>query len=391
MKSFAIVIIGYNRLPGLKRLVESLEKVDFDNRHDIHLIFSIDNSGKKEVENYANDYNWPFGEKHVRTFPERQGLKKHILSCGDFTQKYDIVALLEDDLFVSDSFYHYAYQAADFYFDDDNIAGISLYGFQKNWLNWVLRFEPQKSDYDSYFLKVAQSWGQVWTNRKWSQFKEWYNAHSDFTKSDTIPEYLNTWPESSWLKYHDRYCIETNKYFVYPYVSISTNFSDSGEHSSQTSTDHQVELMYGKKEYKFPDFSSSSIQYDEYMNRIGLGQYLEIPEDELCVDFWGTKPKSQYKRYLLSLESKDYQVIKEFALSLRPIELSVMLGIQGKGIFLYDTNQTSKAKKYDGEYQRYLYSIRSRESGKIFPFAIKLRIKDVWTRGINKIRKKLHK
>lgn len=391
MKSFAIVLIGYNRLPGLRRLVESLEKVDYDDRKDIHLIFSIDNSGKKDVENFANSYNWPFGEKHIRTFPERQGLKKHILSCGDFTQSYDIIALLEDDLFVSDSFYHYAYQAADYYYDDDNIAGISLYGFQKNWLNWVLRFEPQKSEFDTYFLKVAQSWGQVWTYKKWSQFKEWYSAHIDFTKSDKIPEYLNTWPESSWLKYHDRYCIETNKYFVYPYVSISTNFSDSGEHSAQTSTDHQVELMYGKKVYSFPAFSSCSIKYDEYMDRVGLGKYIEIPDEELCVDFWGTKSTSLYKRYLLSLESKEYKVINEFALSLRPVELSVMLGIKGKGIFLYDTEVKGQPQKYDGKYQRYLYSIRSRESGKIIRFAVKLRIRDVWSRGINKIRKRLHR
>lgn len=391
MKSFAIVLIGYNRLPGLRRLVESLEKVDYDNRKDIHLIFSIDNSGKKDVENFANGYYWPFGEKHVRTFPERQGLKKHILSCGDYTQSYDIVALLEDDLFVSDSFYHYAYQAADYYYDDDNIAGISLYGFQKNWLNWVLRFEPQKSEFDTYFLKVAQSWGQVWTSKKWSQFKEWYSAHIDFTKSDTIPEYLNTWPESSWLKYHDRYCIETNKYFIYPYVSISTNFSDSGEHSSQTSTDHQVELMYGKKVYSFPTFSSCAIKYDEYMDRVGLGKYLEIPDEELCVDFWGTKSSALYKRYLLSLESKEYRVIKEFALALRPVELSVMLGIKGKGIFLYDTEEKVQAQRYDGSYQRYLYSIRSRESGKIIRFAVKLRFRDVWARGISKIRKRLHR
>ena len=161
MKSFAIVVIGYNRLPGLKRLVESLEKVDYNGRSDINLIFSIDNSGKKDVEEYAKQYHWPHGKKHIRVFPERQGLKKHILSCGDFTEKYDIVAILEDDLYVSDSFYNYAYQAVEYYFEDDNVAGISLYGFQKNWLDWVLRFEPQKNEFDTYFLKIAQSWGQV--------------------------------------------------------------------------------------------------------------------------------------------------------------------------------------------------------------------------------------
>ena len=389
MKSFAIVLIGYNRLPGLKRLVKSLESVDFKGRKDIHLIFSIDNSGSKLVEDFANEYEWPHGEKCVRTFPERQGLKKHILSCGDFTEQYDIVCLLEDDLYVSDSFFNYAYNAAEFYFDDDRIAGISLYGFQKNWLDWLLRFEPQKSEYDAYFLKVAQSWGQVWTKRKWNLFKRWYENNKEFTRSESIPQYLNTWSESSWLKYHDRYCIETDRYFVYPYVSISTNFSDSGEHSANTSTDHQVELMYGKTMYSFSQFTDDAICYDEYMNRIGLGKFLDVPEEELCVDFWGTKPEKLYKRYLISLEDKKYKIEREFALSLRPIELSIMCDISGKGIFLYDTSKKGKNEKYDGKYSRYLYSIRSGESGKLIRFACKLRVVDVWNRGIAKI-KKMH-
>lgn len=390
MRSFAIVLIGYNRLPGLVRLVQSLEKVDYNNRDDIHLIFSIDNSGKQDVENFAKEYNWPHGQKHIRTFKERQGLKKHILSCGDFTEEYDIVALLEDDLFVSDSFYNYAYNAADYYFDDDRVAGISLYGFQKNWLNWVLRFEPQKTEYDTYFMRIAQSWGQVWTKKKWQGFKDWFENNKEFTKSDRIPQYLNTWPESSWLKYHDRYCIENDKYFVYPYISISTNFSDSGEHSTQTSTDHQVELMCGKKSYRFPDFAENAVVYDEYMDRMKIGKHLAIPDDLLCVDFWGTKPTSSYKKYLLSLEAKEYLVEKEFALALRPIELSVILGIKGRGIFLYNTEVKASKPKYDGNYYRYLYSIRSRESGKIIRFALKLRVKDVWARGKAKLKKLLH-
>ena len=54
------------------------------------------------VEKFATEYNWEYGEKIVRTFPERQGLKKHILQCGDYTSKYDVVVILEDG--AKDSF-----------------------------------------------------------------------------------------------------------------------------------------------------------------------------------------------------------------------------------------------------------------------------------------------
>jgi hypothetical protein len=389
MKSFAIVIVCYNRLPGVMRLVKQLEKADYDNRKDIDLIFSIDNSGTSLVEDYANEYLWPYGQKIVRTFSERQGLKKHILQCGEYTEQYDIVTILEDDIFVSDSFYNYAYQAAEYYWEDNNIAGISLYSFQKNWLNWVYRFEPQKNDKDTYFLKIAQSWGQVWTRNKWRPFKEWYLKHKEFSKGGNIPSALYSWPDSSWLKYHDRYCIENNKYFVYPYVSLSTNYSDPGEHATYPVTDHQVELQYSKKIYNFSPFNKDAIRYDEYMEREGLARFLGVNSNELCVSLWATKPNTFLKRYLLTTDILPYKCIANYSLSLRPIELSVIQGIIGNGIYLYDTTVNKKKTKGNATYQRLLYSMRSHDGIQILSFGIKLFINEVCTKLSIKMRKKL--
>ena len=373
MKSFAIVVICYKRLEGIKRLLNCLEKADYDGRSDIDLIFSIDNSGSRNVEDFTQQYEWPHGEKKIRTFSERQGLKKHILQCGDFTTQYDILALFEDDIFVSDSFYHYAYNAAEYYWDDDNIAGISLYNFQKNWLDRVFRFEPQRSRYDSYFLKIAQSWGQVWTKKKWAKFMDWYIENQEFTKVNSIPYSLNMWPDSSWLKYHDRYCIETNRYFVYPYVSLTSNFSDIGQHSQVAVNDHQVELQYGKKEYYFSPNDREAIRYDEYMEREGLGEYLGIDEESLCVDIWGKKDKSLYKRYLLSSETLNFKIIKSFSLSLRPIELSVIQNLSGNDMTLYDTSEKYKnKKKYKNNFKMMQYSIRSHDAKTLLFFSLKL-------------------
>jgi hypothetical protein len=341
------------------------------------------------MEDFANEYHWPFGEKTVRTFPQRQGLKNHILQCGDYTEQFDIVCVLEDDIYVSNSMYHYAYQASEFYWDDDSIAGISLYSFQKNWLNWLVRFEPQRSVYDAYFLKVAQSWGQVWLRNKWRKFKEWYELNKVFTKSSNIPLYLQSWPESSWLKYHDRYLIETNRYFVYPYVSLTTNFSDAGEHAHFTVNDHQVELQYNKKEYSFAKLLDDSIRYNEYMNREGLGSFVGLPDDLLCIDFYNTDKRRDGKQFLLSLNHYNFRIVKQFSLSLRPIELNVIENLQGNGIYLYDLTKKESQRKWDGDYNRILYSIRSHSSSEILKFPIKLRFKDVYTRVMEKLRKYL--
>ena len=386
LKSFAIVLVCYNRLPGIKRLLKSLEKVDYDNRNDIHLIFSIDHSGTNSIESFAESYTWQFGEKHIRAFKERQGLRSHVLQCGDYTNDYDIVAVLEDDLYVSDSFYHYAYQASEYYWDEDSVAGISLYSFQKNWLDWLIRFEPQRNNYDTYFLKVAMSWGQIWVRHKWRQFIKWYRENEYFEVSDNIPSYLNSWPESSWLKYHDRYCIETNRYFVYPYVSISTNFSDAGEHALFGVTDHQVELMYGKKEYSFPQFNNNAIVYDEYMNREGLGHYIGVDENDLTTDLYGTKKSNLWSKYLLSTNHYNYHIVKRFALALRPIELSIIENIDGDGIFLYDTSRVEHNDGFNGKYNRILYSIRSHSSKELLLFSLKLFKEDI----IKKLNAHLH-
>lgn len=372
MKSFAIVIVCYKRIEGIKRLLRALENVDYAGRKDITLIFSIDNSGTDIVNDFASEYNWIYGEKRIREFPERQGLKKHILQCGDFTKEYDIVVVLEDDIFVSNSLYYYAYQAAEFYWNDDNVAGISLYSFQKNWLNWNLRFEPQKTIYDAYFMKIAQSWGQVWTKNKWNKFKDWYVLNQEFTYTKKIPEYLCKWPDSSWLKYHDRYCIETNRYFVYPYLSLSSNCSNPGEHTNSTVNDHQVELQYHKKNFLFPKFEKNAIIYDEYMDRMGLGKFLGIEERDLCIDFWNTKSSYIYRRFLLSTQKMDYKIVKQFSLSLRPIELSVIQNIYGSGIYLYDRNQYEKHKNFDANYSLYEYSFRTHDAKEMLIFSIKL-------------------
>lgn len=387
MKSFAIVIVGYKRLDGIKRLVQSLDAVDYDGRNDITLIFSIDNSGDTVVEEYARNYEWRHGEKIVRTFSERQGLRNHILQCGEYTKQYDIVSVLEDDIFVSNSFYHYAYQAATFYEHDDRIAGISLYAFQKNWLDWMLRFEPQQTGYDAYFLKIAQSWGQVWLREKWEHFMEWYQENLDFSYTDQIPEYLMTWPKSSWLKYHTRYCIETDRFFVYPYVSISTNFSDAGEHADMTINDHQVELMFDKRQYSFSHLSENAVVYDEYCNRCNLAPYLHVASEELTVDFFGTKRKNLYKRYVLTTQNLKYKVVSSFSLSLRPIEMSVILGMGGTGIYLYDTTEKGRGRE-DGRYNLLLYSLRSHDARCLFPLAAKL-LKKECMRALRRKTKKL--
>jgi len=122
----AIVAIGYNRPLSMKRLYSSLAAADYLG-DDVTLYISLDKGEKQsELISDAEAFNWPFGKKIVRSFPEKQGLKKHVLQCGDLVEKHDAIIVLEDDIIASPCFYNYVKQAVAFYGDDSRIAGISL-------------------------------------------------------------------------------------------------------------------------------------------------------------------------------------------------------------------------------------------------------------------------
>lgn len=337
MHKYAIVVIGYNRTDSISRLLSSLNQVEYFN-DQVDLIISIDNSGSDEVENCAKLFEWKYGYKTIKTYPERLGLRQHILICGDFVEEYDAIAVFEDDILVSPAFYNYMRQAVPFYEDDHNIAGISLYSHL--WAEGVGRpFTPEKAMYDTYFLQHAQSWGQIWMKKQWLVFKEWYKSNNGEIKEDIkTPSHIIDWPKSSWLKYHIKYCIDLNKYFVYPYFSYTTNFVDFGQHCKVKTTVYQVPMDYrNTSNINFSEFGNAGTPcYDVFFERQFIGEKLGVQDEDLHINLYGGKPDDVSKRYFLTSKPKNYKILKSFALELRPHEMNVIFEIPGKDIFLYD-------------------------------------------------------
>ena len=85
MKKLAILAIGYNRVDSISRLLESLNVANYGG-DQVPLIISIDNSGSDDVEKYANQFLWKHGEKIVKTYPERLGLRKTYFDMWRTTQ-----------------------------------------------------------------------------------------------------------------------------------------------------------------------------------------------------------------------------------------------------------------------------------------------------------------
>ena len=357
----AIVVVAYNRPRSLSRILNSLSAANYPDA-EIPLVISIDRGDNQEVLDIANAYQWEYGEKTVLYQEENLGLRAHVLKCGNLTEQYENIIMLEDDLYVSPAFFLYSAEALAFTKDQKNIAGISLY---KHMLNVNVRepFEPLQDGYDNWYMQMASSWGQAWTRKQWKDFYTWYEKNKDQPlEADTMPVFISSWPDRSWLKYFNKYIVETNQYFFYPQQSLTTNFADEGANMTECVNDYQVPLLMAlDKIYYFSDMEQSLAVYDIFYENQKLLTVLQefcsgIEKDTLTIDLYGGKPC--HTRYLLTSLSLPHRVIASCGRRLRPIDANIIKKVIGNDFFLYDMEKAVKAPQIDPA-EKYLYNYKA--------------------------------
>ena len=342
MADIPIVVVAYNRLESLKRILASLSRGEYP-REPVELIISIDRGDNQEVLQYADAFPWPHGEKRVIYRQENLGLKRHILTCGDLTQDHDGIILLEDDLVVSPDFYRYAQECCTFVQGQDRIAGVALYNHRLSQLTEKV-FEPLEDGFDNWYFRYACSWGQMWTKEQWALFKAWLMAHSDydFAASAKIPEHIKDWGKHSWLKYHIAFCIETDRFFLYPRVARTTCFSDAGVNFSESENTFQVPLMAAGRTgaLRLSHLEESKAVYDQWMENLFLSRFLG---KDACIDLYGAKTDFEGKNYLLTTSGVEGgKVICSFGREMRPQEWNVLGEVPGDVIRLYQLSPNAK-------------------------------------------------
>jgi len=335
-----IVVVAYNREKSLARLLNSLKKANYPNSN-IELIISIDFAdNNNHVLEIANDFSWEQGKKTVVYHEENLGLRKHIIKCGDLSQEYGSVIILEDDLLVSPNFYNYTISALEFCEPDDKIGGISLYNQQLN-VHSKENFSPLEDGFDNWYLQYASSWGQAWSANQWKGFKSWYDLGHNLDNNVEVPNYVRRWSEKSWLKYYIAYLISNDKFFLYPRIALSTNFSDAGTHMLSDSTIYQVPVLCSaKKDYNFSKLDQSISVYDAFYENMLLHQQLNLKREDITIDLYGNK--NTHYRYLLTSKILDYKIVQSFSKSIKPIDANIFFKMPGNELFLYDTKSDAK-------------------------------------------------
>lgn len=338
-KNPAIVVCAYNRSKPLMRLLKSLANATYSDL-EITLIISIDNSDNKDVLGIANAFVWAHGEKEIIIHDRHLGLKEHVLRCGDLTSRFDSLIMLEDDLLVSPFFYEYAKQVVHYYEKEEPVAGISLYNYQVA-ESCFYPFQAIDDGSDVYFMQVASSWGQVWTTKQWQDFRKWFALNPEIPDNSSIPSYLKFWGKHSWKKHFIHYLIATNKYFVFPRLSLSTNFEEEGTNSSSNNVFH-VSLQTTHSQYKFKQLANSKSIYDAWFEILpaSLNQHISaLSSYDYEVDLYQTKVEYS-KKYVLT-SKKAQQPILSYSSELFPLEVNAIFDLDGNEINLFDTSSNT--------------------------------------------------
>jgi hypothetical protein len=326
----AIVVAGYNRPDCLRRILGSLAEALV--HPDTQLVISIDQGGSDEVVRVANAFDWQHGNKRVFLREMRLGVDEHNLACGDLSQEYGAIIMLEDDLFVSPHFYEYTVRALEAYSDDPRIGGLALHT-QRHSDATPLGFEAFEDGSDVFFSQIACSWGQSWTAAQWSGFRQWLAEQpEELPANPGVPAMVRSWHASSWKKRYITYLVDTSRYFVYPRISLSTNFGDPGTHYDRKAPTLQRSLLWGQRDWRFVSLDESLAVYDAFS---------EILPDRLCrlqpdlgeptfaVDLYGQKDLSALAAERVLTRRPATAPVRTFGQELRPHEMNIVANVPG--------------------------------------------------------------
>lgn len=330
----AIVVAAWNRPHSLARLLKSLRDAHYP-EVKVPLVIALDGEGDPEVVRLAEGFSWEYGPKEVIIQPQRRGLKSHILACGDLSERFGRVVLLEDDLLVSPWFYQFATLALAEYRAVEPIAGISLYCHAVMESNAFYPFWPVCGDQGVYFLQYAVSWGQAWTAEQWQEFRGWYAAHPE--AGNGTAGFLEHWGENSWKKHFVRYLMATGRYFVCPGTAYATNFGDAGVHFPEANAVFQVPLAQAWRAPAWRTYVAGEEAYDaSFEPELAWLRTLvpELGEREIEVDLHGQKDLGQSAKPWVLTSRPVRAALRSWGRRMKPIWQNLRYAVEGNDLHL---------------------------------------------------------
>lgn len=329
-----IAILSYEKPAALKRLLHSIESGQSGQPADIY-IFQDRHTNSHTCEEVQEATQSKL-VKEVLLSPNQIGLRNNMLRvfqwCATINEP---IVVLEDDLWLAPGALHYAAEALSFYRNVPEIGMISLY-HQHYTGGTEFPNLPLTDGYDSYFMQFASSSGFIITPETAASLLSYSDFENDYI-SRNLPDYMKSWPLSSWKKIFNAWLIDHQKTVVYPRISYTTNFGDPGTNHPRPSHHFQspVSLETGPK----PAFclpSQSRANYDIFMEWIPGAQ--DDAWKDTCFDLHGLKPLSAIDKPRVVTLKQTERPIQSFGRALKPQELNILYQIPGNDFHLMDSS-----------------------------------------------------
>lgn len=261
-----IIVLTLNRPESLRRLLTSLQGVDYDGDCvevdiwvDIQIHTSFVVGGILEV---VQGFEFVHGTMtvHQRKFPA--GLREQWLytwnlsTPGGLTEKTaEIPLILEDDLEVSPGAWRWLRAAHSMYASREDIAGFALQR-DPGTLHFAARHKVGLGD--AYLFAFVGSWGYSPTARHWIRFSDW--ALEFMKTEDKVKPYVRGTIFSDWYKEFERQgrCPGKNCMWTILHLKYTSSHVDQYSvyvnlhHSEALAINHREKGVHYKRKEKNP-------------------------------------------------------------------------------------------------------------------------------------------
>lgn len=257
-----IMVLTYNRLEGLKRLLESLVQADYTGLPPHHLRLCVDRpeGGDPDAAILAAmaDFTWSHGTFEVGVQRQHQGLAKQWLTCwegaslerqggggGSLDDSAATVGMvLEDDMVVSPHWARWIQGAAAAYEDSDVIRSFTLQRPQLRASDGGSIAENIPAGATVVGYRLLGSWGFGVFRDTWRDFVQWQRSAAAAGQDPSVPGLVLTdwWrtfkqqgkDKSMWTMWFAKFAQDKNLFTLYGALGgdlgWAANWRDPGEH-----------------------------------------------------------------------------------------------------------------------------------------------------------------
>ncbi len=333
----AVVIAAHARPESLGRLLATLKqaRIGVDATSPVDLVISIDGGSPRtpEVVEIANRFAWSHGSREVIEH-DRVGLIGNFHSCGDLTERFGSVVLLEDDLLVGPYFHHWATAGLSFAEEYPEIGGLCL---SAPWFDGYrhLPFEPVIDGSDAFYAQVPWFHGMAWTEAMWKN----YRAGVDAASTTAIHASFDELAGDEWFPAYVRYLVANDLTFMFPRASHATNSGDAGTHFAEPSDFFQVPLSLGAPEYfNLRRPGASLARYDDHLelDAAVVAEFVpDVDQEELVVDLLGVRDLRPFDGETWVVTTRPVrEARRQWGASLHPLPMNLAYGTPGSVISL---------------------------------------------------------